>query len=144
VGTPVYAISDGSIVSVQNSDTYVKSTKAGDAFGKHVTLEFTYCGATLYALYGHLSEIWCEVGDPVSEGWMLGLTGTTGNAQGMKGEDQHLHFQIMTGNQINHGLADKVDPGAVLDPLPANQAIVDSDPVIQMLRHMIPEIIGHH
>lgn len=29
-------------------------------------------------------------------GQQLGMTGNTGRARGMKGEDQHLHFEIRT------------------------------------------------
>lgn len=42
-----------------------------------------------YTLYGHMSEILCEVGDVVQTGDILGLVGATGNATG-----NHLHIEV--------------------------------------------------
>jgi murein DD-endopeptidase MepM/ murein hydrolase activator NlpD len=55
-------------------------------------------GLGLFSLYGHLSEIGVEEGQPVSRGEPVGRTGTTGLAGG-----DHLHFSMLV-----HGVF--VDP----------------------------------
>ena len=89
IGTPILAVKDGNIVGINNEDN-------GD-YGKTITLEFTNDeGEKAWAFYSHLSEIQVDLGQEVKEGDILGKTGDSGNAKGMKGEDLHLHFEYRT------------------------------------------------
>lgn len=102
-GTPIYAIADGEIVSVLTSGDY----------GKMLVLKFWHDERVHHAAYAHLSQVhWGKA--CVERGTILGLTGTTGNAKGMKGEDEHLHFEIRTTESPGRGLGGRTDPGFIL------------------------------
>jgi len=98
VGTPIYAVSDGTIEFVSTLDQ--------GAYGKQVCLKFAYGPKTYYAFYGHLSDVKVKAGDAVSQGDELGLTGKTGNASNMPVNEEHLHFEIRTHKRV----LDIVDP----------------------------------
>lgn len=98
-GTPCYAIADGTIVFA----------RPFRGFGNMILIEFRHGGKVLYATYCHLSLIVMRLG-PVKRGDMIGLTGNTGNARSMTGEDQHLHFEIRTEQFPAKGLGGRVDP----------------------------------
>jgi murein DD-endopeptidase MepM/ murein hydrolase activator NlpD len=83
-----------------------------------ILLEFTHGGRTLYAAYCHLSVLTVSEGDRVRRGDMIGLTGNTGNAQSMRGEDQHLHFEIRTVNFPGKGLGGRIDPASLYGSAP--------------------------
>jgi murein DD-endopeptidase MepM/ murein hydrolase activator NlpD len=68
-----------------------------------------------YAFYSHLSKIDVKVGQSVKEGDEVGLTGNSGNAKGMKGEDQHLHFEYKNKPDIKKGLDGRMDPNDIVD-----------------------------
>jgi RHS repeat-associated protein len=125
IGTSIYAIKDGKVVAVSR----------GKDYGLGLTLEFTDDnGETRWAYYGHLSEI--SVGNlnykeddlnigtynmlktpiDVKEGDELGKTGDSGNAKGMRKEDQHLHFENRDkGTRLGAGLKDRKDPNNIVD-----------------------------
>lgn len=99
-GTPVYAISSGTIHKRVTGCT-VGDTGCGGGFGNQVVLKYsaTSGGKTIvaYAVYAHLSSVgknpatnstW-KVGESVPAAALLGLSGNTGNSKG-----PHLHFQI--------------------------------------------------
>lgn len=67
------------------------------SYGNHVVVD---CGEGWTTLYAHLSEMQVEVGMPVLQGQILGLTGSTGHSTG-----EHLHFELAV-----YGLT--VDPAA--------------------------------
>lgn len=62
------------------------------------------------SIYGHLSHITVETGQPLTAGYPIGMTGSTGRATG-----EHLHFSIRAGGTyINpwkflHGLIQQID-----------------------------------
>jgi len=60
----------------------------GGAYGNQVVVRLA---DGYYAQYGHMSQISVSVGQTVSEGQQLGLSGATGNVTG-----PHLHFEIRT------------------------------------------------
>jgi murein DD-endopeptidase MepM/ murein hydrolase activator NlpD len=113
VGTPCFAIADGK-VAYRNS--------AGD-YGNLVAIAFQYEGQTLYATYAHLSRVDVALGDTVAKGQTIGLAGCTGNAAGMTGEDQHLHFEIRTEPHPARGLAGRISPLNVFRSVPLDHAI---------------------
>jgi peptidoglycan LD-endopeptidase LytH len=113
IGTPCFAISDGRIELI---------TTTGD-YGNVIVLAFPFGGKTLYAAYAHLSAIEVTAGQPVTRGQQIGLTGDTGNARGMKGEDLHLHFEIREVPRPGLGLAGRMSPLKVFGEIPLHAAI---------------------
>jgi peptidoglycan LD-endopeptidase LytH len=116
-GTKCYAISDGTVSHVGPS---------GD-FGRIVIVQFTFGAQTLYATYCHLSQYAVNRNDPVSAGQVVGYTGNTGNAVGMRGLDQHLHFEVRTTPFPGRGLAGRVSPLHVFKQCPLTYVV--NDPV---------------
>lgn len=106
VGSPIYAITHGTIRDIHDGPT--------EAYGLQISLQFLKDGQTLYARYAHLSSVQCAEGQHVFEGQVLGYTGTSGNAAGMTGADEHLHFEIDTQLLPGLGLPGRTDPGEVL------------------------------
>ncbi|HPU54292.1 MAG TPA: M23 family metallopeptidase [Burkholderiaceae bacterium] len=101
-GTPVFAISDGTVHLITES--------AGGDYGMQISLAFEFNGMTLYAQYCHLSK--CIVGNntKVTRNTIIGHTGNTGNAKSMKGADQHLHFEIRLVPRPGRGLGNRLNP----------------------------------
>ncbi|BFV59305.1 M23 family metallopeptidase [Kitasatospora sp. CMC57] len=91
-GTSVKAITAGTVVSAGNGGAYGNEVIVKHADGK-------------YSEYAHLSSISVRVGQSVSAGQQLGLSGATGNVTG-----PHLHFEVRTGP--NYG--SDIDPVAYL------------------------------
>ncbi|MET8628814.1 LysM peptidoglycan-binding domain-containing M23 family metallopeptidase [Kitasatospora sp. NPDC004669] len=78
-GTPVRAVANGVVVKAGNGGAYGNEVEVKLADGK-------------YAQYAHLSVIGVKIGQTVTVGQRLGLSGATGNVTG-----PHLHFEIRTG-----------------------------------------------
>ena len=69
-------------------------------------MEFEYFGSInnldqSYVQYNHLDARNVAVGDEVTMGQSVGTVGTTGNADGMTGEDVHLHIEV--GTELRQG-----------------------------------------
>ncbi|MFF4118141.1 peptidoglycan DD-metalloendopeptidase family protein [Streptomyces sp. NPDC001714] len=77
-GTPVKAAGAGTVVTAG----------WGGAYGNQVVIRLT---DGYYAQYGHLSALSVSVGQTVTVGQQVGLSGATGNVTG-----PHLHFEIRT------------------------------------------------
>ncbi|MFY3385091.1 M23 family metallopeptidase [Paracidovorax sp. MALMAid1276] len=121
VATPLtacYAIADGVIRKSETTDI--------GGHGKVVALEFLFQGRTLFALYSHLSLVCVARGTRVTQGEVIAYTGTTGNAKGMSGEDQHLHFEIRNELEAGRGLSGRVDPKTLYGRAPLEYSIVES------------------
>ncbi|MEV0844606.1 LysM peptidoglycan-binding domain-containing M23 family metallopeptidase [Streptomyces sp. NPDC049954] len=88
-GTSVKAVSNGTVIAAGD----------GGAYGNQIVIKH---GDGHYSQYGHLSSIGVSVGQTVTEGQQIGLSGATGNVTG-----PHLHFEIRTGP----------DYGSDIDPL---------------------------
>jgi murein DD-endopeptidase MepM/ murein hydrolase activator NlpD len=114
--TDCFAIADGRIVDAPASKSY----------GKYVILQFEYRSQTLYAFYCHLGFRVCSKGQQVTRGEVVGLTGNTGNASSMRGDDQHLHFEIRT-SALGHpvGLAGRIDPARLYGRAPVGWTFYD-------------------
>jgi murein DD-endopeptidase MepM/ murein hydrolase activator NlpD len=114
-GTDVFAITNGVIEFVKDDGV--------NNLGKQVCLSFEYNGRTLYAVYGHLSEIDVAEGMFVMEGEQLGKTGQTGNATGQALSEAHLHLEIRTQPHAGLGLPGRQDPMTVLGYAPILEVI---------------------
>jgi murein DD-endopeptidase MepM/ murein hydrolase activator NlpD len=80
VGTPVKATMDGKVISAGwNTQGY----------GNLVIVE----NGAYKTYYAHLSSIPVAVGDTVTAGELVGLSGSTGNSTG-----PHLHYEIRKNN----------------------------------------------
>ena len=107
VGTPLYAVADGTIVTAgsdtqaacgDNGKTLCGRDMTGDPrgfYGKLVVLRLNrdYQGQRVFALYGHMNKVGVAVGDQVKAGDVLGEIGSSGIALGA-----HVHFEIRLGS----------------------------------------------
>ena len=106
-GYRVYAVEDGEIVSI---------AKGLDGYGFTVSLKINNKDNPelngKFAFYAHLDRIDVKVGDKVNYGCVIGLSGDTGNATGMKtvAKGGHLHFEIRTIQNPGLGLGGRIDP----------------------------------
>ncbi|MEU1337650.1 M23 family metallopeptidase [Streptomyces sp. NPDC005827] len=91
-GTVVHAVGTGTVVS----------TGWGGAYGNQIVIKMA---DGMYTQYGHLSSIGVSVGQQVTPGQQIGLSGSTGNTTG-----PHLHFEARTTPEYGSD----VDPVAYL------------------------------
>ena len=118
-GTPCFAVADGVIAAVRDIGDY----------GKQVILKFVHDfdhdgdNDTVFAFYAHLSRIDVQQGQPVAMGQQIGLTGSTGNAKGMKWPDTHLHFELRTMAMPPTGLTGRLSPLAIFGVCPMEEAV---------------------
>ncbi|MEV6759661.1 M23 family metallopeptidase [Streptomyces sp. NPDC051105] len=77
-GTVVHAVGIGTVVS----------TGWGGSYGNQIVIKMA---DGMYTQYGHLSSIGVSVGQKVTPGQQIGLSGATGNVTG-----PHLHFEART------------------------------------------------
>ncbi|MEV6955130.1 M23 family metallopeptidase [Streptomyces sp. NPDC051183] len=96
-GTPVDAASAGTVVKAGPN-----GGGDGPAYGNAIVIKHAN---NTYSQYAHLSKIQVKVGQKVTKGQQIALSGNTGNSSG-----PHLHFEIRT--TPNYGSA--VNPVAFL------------------------------
>ncbi len=115
-GTPCMAIASGMVVFVADKGDY----------GVQLCHSFTFEGKKLYAFYAHLKRgsVLYQAGWPVELGKLIALTGNTGNAENMKGEDQHLHFEIRDAHPAGAGMSNRISPVKVFKFCPLHQEAV--------------------
>ncbi|MBO9575863.1 MAG: M23 family metallopeptidase [Sphingobium sp.] len=113
VGTPCFALADGHVALVAS----------GGDYGNVVALSFVFDGQTRYATYAHMSKIEVAQGQAVTRGQRIGLSGDSGNARGMTGPDQHLHFEVRTEPRPGRGLAGRISPLNVFRKVPLDEAV---------------------
>lgn len=117
-GTPCYAVADGEVVMVRNVGAY----------GRQIAIRFDFDfdgdgdADTLFAFYAHLSRADVAVGDRVTRGQQIGTTGNSGNAVGMRGRDQHLHFELRTRPIAGRGLGNRFSPMVLFRHCPLDAA----------------------
>ncbi|HOW39495.1 MAG TPA: peptidoglycan DD-metalloendopeptidase family protein [Bacteroidales bacterium] len=105
MGTAALAVENGKVVAVQTEDV-------GD-YGRSVTIEITDAeGNTKYAFYGHLESVSVTADQEVSEGDVVGKTGTSGNADA---SSPHLHFENRTEKAPGKGLTGRETPNNIVD-----------------------------
>jgi murein DD-endopeptidase MepM/ murein hydrolase activator NlpD len=78
-GANVYA-SDGGVVVYAGWNNY--------GYGNMIMIDH---GTGFQSLYGHLSQVFVNCGDNVTQSQVVGAVGTTGNSSG-----PHLHFEVRT------------------------------------------------
>ncbi|MCX5405470.1 M23 family metallopeptidase [Streptomyces sp. NBC_00335] len=83
VGTPVDAVSAGTVVKAGPN-----GGGDGPAYGNAIVIKHAN---NTYSQYAHLSKIQVKIGEKVSKGEQIALSGNTGNSSG-----PHLHFEIRT------------------------------------------------
>lgn len=106
-GTNVMSVGDGVVHNVQYNHY---------AYGNNVTIRHTREGGYVYSFYAHLKDIMPGIkkGKAIKKGDIIAHAGTTGNAQGMKGADQHLHFEARTSPAHQMGLGGKEPPNNIV------------------------------
>lgn len=83
-GTAVFAMSSGTVII----------SEGGGAYGNHVVIDH---GSGITSLYGHCSKLLVSVGQHVSAGQEIAISGSTGWSTG-----PHLHFEVdVNGNPVN-------------------------------------------
>ncbi len=92
LGDNIYA-TDGGVVVYAGANNY--------GYGNMVMIDH---GTGFQSLYAHLSQIFVQCGQSVTQGQVIGAAGATGNASG-----PHLHFEIRTMTTV-------IDPWDVLPP----------------------------
>lgn len=104
IGTPLYAVADGTIVTAGNDEQPIcgdngrticgPRTDSGGYYGNLVVIQLAqrYQGQPVFALYGHMSQIAVSFGDGVKQGDPIGAVGMSGVAIG-----PHIHIEIRIG-----------------------------------------------
>lgn len=84
IGTPVYAAADGEVIVVKGGSAW------NGGYGNYIVIKHSNGTQTLYA---HLSKNQVSIGDNVSKGEQIGLSGNTGRSTG-----PHLHYEVRGAN----------------------------------------------
>lgn len=112
VGTPVKAVSDGTVKGVGDTDICCP----GASFGKWVLIEHNN---GLSSTYAHLSLIGVRSGQKIASGEIIGYSGNTGSSTG-----PHLHLSVYVSSGVKVGsFASKSYLGKTLvQPIAATEA----------------------
>lgn len=96
-----YAVDDGKVVFVKTTDD--------NGYGRMLIIKLN---SGLYVAYAHLKDILVKEGQTVKGGDVVALTGSSGNAKGMKNmaEGSHLHFEVRVAQHPGKGLSGRLDP----------------------------------
>lgn len=113
IGTQCHAVADGQIVSVID----------GGDYGLVIVMSFRHMEKVWYAAYCHLSKALVKPRDKVTLGQVIGLTGDSGNARGMKGDDLHLHFEVRNMPLPGRGLDGRVSPLLLFGVCPMQEPV---------------------
>ena len=106
-GTDVLSVLDGVVFAVVEDN---------GAYGTTLTIEHTdQQNNTVYSFYAHLDNVNVNIGENVTEGQVVAKSGISGNAKGLQGLDQHLHFELRSLPENIKGLTGKLDPNTVVD-----------------------------
>jgi murein DD-endopeptidase MepM/ murein hydrolase activator NlpD len=103
-GTPCFAVGPGQVIAVGFQ---------AHGFGHYVQFKFLHGSTWYFAVYAHLSRIVVPKNATVTEGALLGYTGTSGNAEG---GPPHLHFEVRKSAAITPGESNHLDPAQLFGP----------------------------
>lgn len=129
--TPCFAIANGEIKDLRGN------AKDKDGFGLVIILKFALANKIYYAAYCHLASSLVATGSEVVAGRVIGYTGNSGNAYNMKGEDQHLHFEIRERPVPNPGQKYRLSPLFIYGPPPLVKPKVDVRNYVGLIRHAL-------
>lgn len=107
IGTPIMSVGDGVIHTVQTGHS---------SYGLNITIRHNRGKGYVYSFYAHLNGVagGIKSGKVVRRGEVIGYAGTSGNAKGFTGEDQHLHFECRTSPGHQLGLGGKENPNNIV------------------------------
>ena len=119
IGTPIMSVCAGTVRGVGNNGGY----------GLCILIEHKVKNKSYFSFYAHLSSASVKSGQNVKKGSIIGRSGTSGNAAGMRGEDEHVHVEYRT--SAHGGARSSKDPNTILrtkfysaDPSNKNQSNV--------------------
>lgn len=106
-GTPILSVGDGVVHTVQSGHS---------SYGLNITIRHNRGKGYVYSFYAHLKGVagGIKSGKVVRKGEVIGYAGTSGNAKGFTGEDQHLHFECRTSPGHQLGLGGKENPNNIV------------------------------
>lgn len=106
-GTPILSVGDGVVHTVQSGHS---------SYGLNITIRHNRGKGYVYSFYAHLKGTanGIKSGKVVRKGEVIGYAGTSGNAKGFTGEDQHLHFECRTSPGHQLGLGGKENPNNIV------------------------------
>jgi hypothetical protein len=100
LSTSLYSMYNGVVESVYIGSTtdlgsylIIKSTKAEHQLANEAE--------TIFIAYGHLQSISVKKGDVIRQGQLIGYTGNSGNASGIREWRYHVHLQVYRINTSN-------------------------------------------
>ncbi|WP_459212748.1 Ig-like domain-containing protein [Aquimarina rhabdastrellae] len=134
-GHDLYAASGTSVRSSMEGEVVAEGESS--SYGNYVTIKTTHTYTKVvgyngkdkiieevtdiyYHFYAHLQSTNVEKGDIVKAGQEIGLSGTSGNASGLSGANEHLHFEI--GKELRWNGSPFIKKSSLLD---ANVAYKD-------------------
>ncbi len=94
-GTPVLSVESGTVFYAGDDASTVFGPYA-NYYGYVIVIQHnvtTFDGQPVFSLYGHLSQVDVQTGQPVSRGEAIGYVGASGIAMG-----PHLHFEVRVGS----------------------------------------------
>jgi murein DD-endopeptidase MepM/ murein hydrolase activator NlpD len=106
-GTSLKSALAGEVVSVRNS--FKAGQYAKNSYGNFIIVKSEVEGAAVFMKYAHLDKVNIKVGDQVSAGTEIGLTGNTGNAVGLSDDQDHVHIEASKGGDY-FNLDTRIDP----------------------------------
>lgn len=93
----VYSPVSGTVVDARWQD----DSDHNKGYGLLVRIQITSSDATLnggWAIFGHLNELKCSVGDTITRGDLIGIQGWTGETDPRGEQGKHLHYQLCGAN----------------------------------------------
>lgn len=120
IGTPVKAMADGVVSGTGNTDIQCPAA----SFGRFILIKYNN---GLASTFGHLSLIKVKVGDQVTRGQIVGLSGYTGYVYPPGPGGSHLHVSVYARDAANiQNMPSKACPGKTLtQPIAALNAYLD-------------------
>ncbi|MBP7831656.1 MAG: peptidoglycan DD-metalloendopeptidase family protein [Candidatus Pacebacteria bacterium] len=115
IGTPVYAMADGTVEGTGDTDVLCPRV----SYGRFILIKYSN---GLASTYGHLSVISASAGQSVKKGQLVGYSGNTGYSTG-----PHLHVSVYDRDAVNMKTLPSVScKGKVLtQPIAATSAYLD-------------------
>jgi murein DD-endopeptidase MepM/ murein hydrolase activator NlpD len=120
IGTPVKAMSDGVVAGTGDTDIQCPAA----SFGRFILIKYNN---GLASTFGHLSLIKVQVGEKVTRGQIVGLSGYTGYVYPPGSAGAHLHVSVYARGAVSvQSLPSKSCPGRILtQPIAAVNAYLD-------------------